>query len=121
MPGGGIDEEEDVRSALLPEIQEEVGCSAEIIRELGETLEFRHYEDETLEQYSYCFLAKQIGDKGEQQLEQGEIDEGHDLTVVTNINEAIVLLSKDQPKNKEGQYIRLRDLIVLKKAKELIT
>ena len=52
LPGGGIDEGEDIKQALERELMEEVGCKAEIVAELGTVVEYRNYDD-GLEQTSY--------------------------------------------------------------------
>ena len=86
LPGGGIDEGEDVQMALDRELMEETGCSVENLRELGIIEEYRNnYE---LHQTSYCFLADLVGEKGTSNLEEGEIAEGFE-TVWVNLEDAI--------------------------------
>ncbi len=118
LPGGGIDDGEDIKQALERELMEEVGCKAELVTELGTVVEYRNYDDGGLEQISYCYLAKQVGEQVASALEEGELAEGMFEVKAKSIDDAIALLSQDKPDNLEGRFIQKRDLAFLQAAKE---
>lgn len=118
LPGSGIDDGEDIKQALERELMEEVGCKAEIVAELGTVIEYRDYDDGGLEQISYCYLAKQVGEQVASSLEEGELAEGMFEVKAKSIDDAIALLSQDKPDNLEGKFIQKRDLAFLRAVKE---
>jgi 8-oxo-dGTP diphosphatase len=117
LPGGGIEKGESKIEACKREMLEETGCEVEIGKEIGMVTEFRPFSD-NLYQTSYCYLGKIIN-KGTQNLEQGEIDEGFILVWFT-LDEAINTVRNDKPNNEEGNFIQQRDLAFLEEAKKLI-
>lgn len=115
LPGGGIDEGEDIIQALERELMEEVGCRAEIVAELGTVVEYRDTDE--LVQTSYCFIAKQIGQQAKANLQESEVAAGMLEAKAKNIDEAIRILTNDEPNNLEGKYIQKRDIAFLNAAK----
>lgn len=116
LPGGGIEEGESKIETCKREVLEETGCDIKVGKEIGKITEFRPYTD-YLYQTSYCYLGKIIN-KGIQNLEQGEIDEGFRLVWFT-LDEAINTVRNDKPNNEEGKFIQERDLAFLEKAQEI--
>ncbi len=116
LPGGGIEGDEDIETALRRELLEEIGCSIENIQELGVVEEY--LDGFGLHQTSYCFIADLVGDKGENLLEEGEIADGFEPKWVSLDDAIAILESESNIENYQGKFIRLRDLTFLKEAQK---
>lgn len=116
LPGGGVDKDEDIETALERELMEEIGCKVEVTAEVGEIVEYRDQLE--LIQTSHCFLAKQIGEKQAPAFTEKETAHGFEIVWAKDIDEAVRLLTHDKPTDYEGKFIRRRDLAFLKTARE---
>ena len=110
LPGGGIEEGEDIFEALNREMIEEIGCQIEVTGELGQINEFR--DEFKLLQKSYCYVAKVIGEKNDPQFVDDEIENGFEIIWV-KLDEAIKILSDDITEDYAGKFILIRDLIFI--------
>ncbi len=117
LPGGGVEQDEDMALALERELLEEIGCEAEVITEIGEVIEYR--DRWGLKQTSHCFLARQKSEQQPPQFTQSELDEGFVVIWCEDIKTAIALLENDTPNNYDGLFIQRRDSTFLKAAQSL--
>lgn len=122
LPGGGIEEGEDIYSALKREVKEEVGAEIEVLDEIGLIIEYRDgfgkYPTGQI-QLSYCFYAKVVGKVGETSFSENELANGFELKWVP-FNQGLELLKNDSSEDPLGQFIHKRDLAFIEKAKEII-
>jgi 8-oxo-dGTP pyrophosphatase MutT (NUDIX family) len=119
LPGGGIDEGEDIATALERELLEEIGCQAKVTAEIGEIEEYRNQWG--LHQTSYCYMAQQFGEQKPPDFTEEELSEGFEIRWVDSIDEAIAILGRDVPANYDGSFIQPRDSAILKAAKALVS
>jgi len=115
IPGGGINDNENKKQALMRECFEEIGCDIKIEGELGKIVEFRSKWN--LKQISYCYYGKIIS-KGEPNFTEKELDSGFKV-IWLSLEDAIFKIENDDVKNYPGIFVKKRDLEFLKKVKEV--
>jgi len=114
IPGGGVEEGEDLKTALEREIKEEAGATAKVTGELGRILETR--TEYPLKQESFCFIAEAIN-IGKPEFTDKEKEQGFSVSWMP-INEAIKVFEKETPIEYSAKFMHLRDLCFLQEAKK---
>ena len=118
LPGGGIEEGENMYRAIEREIAEEIGCVAHIEFEIGRVVEYRNRSH--LTQESYAFVMRQYGVIGTPSHSARERSQRCEAVWVSGIDEALELVQSDSTSDYTGQFIRQRDLAILMAAKRFI-
>lgn len=114
LPGGGLEESENPLIALRRECQEEIGCTIEILNEIGLVTEYR--KKFNLKQISYCYIAKVVGEKKLPVFDEGERELGFEVTWL-KYAAAKRALEKSNLQFYEGElYIIPRDRAILEAA-----
>ena len=109
LPGGGVDEGENIITALKREMLEETGCACKKISELGMVKENRARADYTQCSYYYVVEADSVGAPKftEEETNSGTTLQWHTLP------EMIKLINELEPKTYQQQYLKARDVAAL--------
>lgn len=114
LPGGGIEEGEDIVAALVRECREEIGCSIFVGESLGEVHEYR--AKFLQHQISYCFTAQVEGDIGIPTFTPDEVADAFALEWYLP-EEALMILESQSPSDYIGRFVTVRDTTILKSLK----
>lgn len=121
LPGGGVDDEENIVKAFEREIQEETGYECDIINEIGMTVEKRdgNGNNDEMVQVSLCYIAKATKFVGDNLMED-EKESGFELVWIDTVDEALDLIKSSYKDVEDAKFMSLRDESILIKAKELM-
>ena len=117
LPGGGIDNGEDIVTALKREMLEETGCTCKKISELGMVKENRARADYTQCSYYYVVEADIMGAPKytEEETKSGTTLQWHTLP------EMIKLINELEPMTYQQQYLKARDVAALNEYIGMVT
>ena len=110
LPGGGVEDGEDVLTALRREVYEETGCVCDEIRELGIISENRGSLDYT--QINHYFVVTTTHTPGENHLTEAEQDSRTVLKWVA-FDELVRLISDQEFDRVQAKYLKARDVAAL--------
>ena len=111
LPGGGVEEGEDVLTALRREVYEETGCVCDEIKELGIVAENRASLDYT--QINYYYVVTTTHQPGESHLTESE-QASQTVVQWRTFDEIVRLINEQKFDRVQGKYLKARDVAALK-------
>ncbi|MBR5453161.1 MAG: NUDIX hydrolase [Clostridia bacterium] len=114
--GGGVEEGEDLDTAVRRELKEELGAEVEVICKIGVVSDY--YNLIHRHNINNYFLCRAVS-FGETNLTEGEINDFHLSTLKLGYDEAIAEYEK-RSSTGVGRLVANRELPVLKRAKSII-
>jgi ADP-ribose pyrophosphatase YjhB (NUDIX family) len=117
LPGGGVNNDEEIVDALKREADEEVGCKIKNIREFCSVEEFRNQS--RIHQVSHCFIADLDGEVGESHPEKNEELLGFEICFFDMENALSIMKSEASPVYHANYEIK-RNLEVLIEARKFL-
>ncbi|MBR5976133.1 MAG: Type 1 glutamine amidotransferase-like domain-containing protein [Clostridiales bacterium] len=115
-PGGGVEAGEDLKTAILRELSEELGAEVDVLCKIGVVSDY--YNVIHRHNLTNYFLCK-VRSFGEKHLTKDEIDDFHLSTLKLTYDEVV----SEYEKRKEtpiGRLVAARELPVIRRAKEII-
>ena len=114
--GGGVEKDEDLRAAIVRELQEELGATVEIIGKIGVVDDY--YNLIHRHNVNNFFLCKAIS-FGNKNLTKDELESFHLSTLKLTYEEALAEYQK-RSNTKLGRLVANREIPVLQYAKQLL-
>ena len=111
LPGGGVEDGEDVLTALRREVYEETGCVCDEIHELGTITENRASLDYTQINYYYVVTSTYI--PSENHLTEAERNSRTVVKWVT-LHEVVQLINAQEFDRVQAKYLKARDVAALR-------
>lgn len=111
LPGGGVEEGEDVLTALRREVYEEVGCTCDEVTELGIITENRASLDYTQINFYYAVTTNRVS--GKTHLTESE-QASNTVVQWHSFDEMVRLIGGQKFDRVQGKYLKARDVAALK-------